>query len=214
VRYGFRPNALWRYEQAELRRQLRALINWECQENGTEGRFVSWQQEQRFGLPGSSWRALELKDQAGTDFQVHGIIDRLDRDDAGRVRVIDYKSGSTPFYQSDIRAGLALQTALYALAVEGLSPDHQVMESAFLHIPTRKLSGRLSFAGAVAEEETVQQANETAARFVRQARAGVFPTLPGKPQRGGTACAQTCDLAGLCRVTRHAMAKARRLEQP
>jgi hypothetical protein len=33
-RYGFRPGSLWAYEQRELKRQLEALLSWECSEAG------------------------------------------------------------------------------------------------------------------------------------------------------------------------------------
>jgi len=48
-----------------------------------------------------------------------------------------------------------------------------------------------------------------AAAFVRQVRAGIFPSAPTKPASGGGACRNACDLAGLCRTTRLSTAKAR-----
>jgi ATP-dependent helicase/DNAse subunit B len=214
LRYGFRPGPLWSLEQAELRRLLRALLVEECRQNGAAARFRPYLQEVRFGIPGGSWPELELVDDRGTSFRLHGIIDRIDRDDAGYLRVVDYKSGSRPHSESDIARGLSMQTALYALAVENLAPEAgRVVESTYLLIPTRKTSGRLVLAGAVAGHTTVQAALASAGRFVRRARTGIFPAAPGKPAQGGTACRDRCELAALCRVTRQSMRKARQASE-
>jgi hypothetical protein len=152
-----------------------------------------------------------LEDSAGTAFQIHGVIDRLDRDQEGRWRVVDYKSGSTKYSRRDIQKGLALQSALYALAAERLlEPQTRVVESYYLHIPLREHSGRLQFEGGARNDETVAEAVDVAGAFVRAVRGGVFPSAPGKPDYGGRACSSHCDFAGLCRVTRQSMQKAQR----
>ena len=208
-RYGFRPNPLWRHEQEELRRQVEALVAWECEGQVEAARFQPYRQELRFGLGGALPR-LSLEDGAGTEFQIHGVIDRLDRDQSGDLRVIDYKSGATKYSRGDIQKGLALQSALYALAAERLlEPEAQVVESYYLHIPLREHSGRLEFAGGAQRDEQVREAVEVAGAFVRAVRAGVFPSAPGKPEYGGRACSSFCDFAGLCRVSRQSLRKAR-----
>jgi len=209
-RYGFRPNPLWRREQEELRRQVEALATWECESDDGAARFQPYRQELRFGLGGALPR-LRLEDSAGTAFQIHGVIDRLDRDQEGRWRVVDYKSGSTKYSRRDIQKGLALQSALYALAAERLlEPQTRVVESYYLHIPLREHSGRLQFEGGARNDETVAEAVDVAGAFVRAVRGGVFPSAPGKPDYGGRACSSHCDFAGLCRVTRQSMQKAQR----
>ena len=49
---------------------------------------------------------------------VHGVIDRVDVDEAGNLRVIDYKAGSTGLGTRDLIEGRRLQIALYSLAAE------------------------------------------------------------------------------------------------
>jgi RecB family exonuclease len=223
-RYGFRPGSLWAYEQRELERQLEALLRWECSEAGagfragagseTGARFWPYLQEARFGLPGGRLPALVLEDVDGSRYTVHGVIDRVDRDADGNLRVIDYKSGSAAYSRADIEAGLACQTALYALAVEPLlAPGARVVESSYLLIPARTTSGTLEFAGRASENETVQAAVEMALAFIRFARGAQFPSLPGKAA-GGMACRDSCDYRGLCRISRHGMAKARQSLAP
>jgi ATP-dependent helicase/nuclease subunit B len=210
-RYGFRPSSLWAYERRELERQLEALLRWECSENGQEPRFWPYRQEETFGLHGSALPALVLEDVDGSHFRVHGVIDRIDRDEAGNLRVIDYKSGSTIYSKMDIEQGLAFQTALYAMAVEPhLLPGARVLESFYLLIPSRTTSGSIQFEGQVADNETVQAAVGMALAFIRFIRRGEFPSLPGKATRGILGCRQYCDFIGLCRVNRLGISKARR----
>jgi ATP-dependent helicase/DNAse subunit B len=209
--YGFRPSSLWDYEQRELKRQMEALLRWECSQNDQQAHFWPYKQEETFGLRGSRLPALVLEDVDGSQVRVHGVIDRVDRDEHGNLRVIDYKSGSSTYSKPDIEKGLACQTALYALAVEPhLLPGARVMDSCYLLIPSRATSGVIQFEGGVIENETVQAAVNMALAFTRFVRQGEYPSLPGKSSSGALGCRQYCDFSGLCRVSRQSIAKARR----
>jgi RecB family exonuclease len=205
-RYGFRPDVLWRQEQVELRRQLVALMQWEWEE-GDAGDYWPAHQEFPFGIDGHA-SALKLPSPEAPELYVRGYIDRIDRREDGKLRVIDYKSGSTLYSRtSDIPQGTALQSALYALAVEQLIGDGAgVAGSYYLHVPVRKRSGELKFDGPVGDDEVVQQAIERALATAAHARAGRFPAAPAK--LSGNGCAAWCELADICRVTRRSRAKA------
>ena len=207
-RFGFKPGLLWDYEQADLRRMLSALLQSECE---AAAGCLPYYQELRFGIHGGDLPSLSLESEDGLFFRLHGVIDRVDRDPSGRLRVVDYKSGSTPYSQADLTRGLAFQSPLYALAVEQLLPESQVAESYYLHIPNRKPSGQLKFSGRAAEDETVRAAVERAAEFIRAVRDGKFPILPARPGSGQNACTRTCPFGGVCRVDRHTLAKARQM---
>jgi ATP-dependent helicase/DNAse subunit B len=210
-RYGFRPSSLWSYEQRELKRLLEALVRWECAENGQQACFWPYRQEETFGLRGSALPALVLEDVDGSQVRVHGVVDRVDRDEAGNLRVVDYKSGISTYSKVDIEQGLACQTALYAMAVEPhLLPGARVVESCYLLIPSRATSGTIEIEGRAIENETVQAAVSMALAFIRFIRQGEFPSLPGKTTWGTVGCRQHCDFSGLCRVNRQGIAKARR----
>jgi len=216
ARYGFRPGPLWEHEQVETCRQLRALVAWECEPRNARG-YRPHLQELRFGLPGptgivpkASLPRLHLAGSNGQVFDLHGVIDRVDRDVAGRWRVIDYKSGSAAFSEADILAGRALQSALYALAAERLLPGGApVAETYYVHIAARKNSGRVECPGGAASDPIVAAAVERAAGFVEAVRAGRFTAAPSKSALGGGSCAHACDFAALCRVTRQGIRKAR-----
>ncbi|WP_141608606.1 PD-(D/E)XK nuclease family protein [Litorilinea aerophila] len=200
-RYGFRPSPLWHHEQAEIRRQLAALLRWECQENGDRPGFHPFQQELAFGTAGG-YPPAHIADGDGRAIRLRGIIDRIDRDEDGRLRIIDYKSGSTRYNGRDIEEGRAVQVALYALAAEQLFGEGVVVESIYLHIPTRELSGRLDFAQEKARS-TLAAACRAVSQAAEAASAGHFPNLPSRPVGLVGTCADWCDLADLCQVPRH-----------
>ncbi len=208
--YGFRPGPLWNYEKQELLRLLRVLINWECEENGIAGRFLPYLQEFGFGFGGESSLPVEIN--AGESaFRLRGVIDRIDRDSDGHLRLIDYKSGNTKYSASDIQNGLALQTALYAVVAEGLlcGEQERVTESYYLHIPSRATSGKLEFGYQVRENETVEAALQQAAANIQNICEGIFPSAPGKPIQGKLSCRRWCEFASMCRVSRQSISKAR-----
>ncbi len=206
---GFRPGSLWRYEQAELRRMLHALMEWECEQNGEAPQFRPFCQELRFGIGRSSYPPQPIASPAGT-FLLHGVIDRIDRDEHGRLRVIDYKSGSSKISEPDVKKCLAVQTSLYALAAQQIFSKQglQVEESVFLHLPNHELSGQVSCPEGPAEHPIIQESAQRAFELTRQVIRGVFPADPSKPGEGSRACSTTCDFGPLCRIDRHAIKKA------
>jgi len=202
-RFGFLPGALWRYEQAELRRLLRALLGWEAEQNGPAPRFHPFRQELGFGVA--------LSSAAGLSFNLHGVIDRVDQDGQGSLRLLDYKSGSSSYGKPEMLKGEAFQTPLYALAAEQLL-GQPVVESAYLLVQSREISGLLKFSGPVAEDVTVRAVVERAAQIIQAIRTGRFPTSPAKLDTGPHGCG-ACEFRGLCRADRHALVKARREAQ-
>jgi ATP-dependent helicase/nuclease subunit B len=209
-RYTFRPSALWRYEQKELFRLLKTLVVWECESNGDQARFQPYLQEVRFGLAGEKLPALNLDDGGGEKYRVAGVIDRVDIDGEGNLSVIDYKSGSSGFSKNDLEHGLAFQTAIYASAVEPLlGTNARVMESAYLHIPTREKSGVLKFNERPSRDVVVQGILALAVEFIKLIQRGEFPSKPGKSAWGASACQRWCDFSSLCRVSRVSIAKAK-----
>ena len=108
-KFGFRPNALWTYEQAELKNLLVALVRWECDNPGL---YQPYQQELRFGVKGSAYPDYPLTTSSDETFLFHGVVDRIDRTENDGLRVLDYKSGSTTYSQKDMVSGLAFQNPL------------------------------------------------------------------------------------------------------
>ena len=205
--FGFRPSALWPQAQQEIRQMLHALLRWECEINDVLAHpFQPYHQEWRFGIDPDGADALTIEHD-GVRLRLRGVVDRIDRDRVGRLRIIDYKSGATPITGTDVAKGRSMQVALYALAVERLLPDGEVAESFYLHLPNRKQGGFLAFNGSVQQHGTVREALDKTVEAVRGARTGRFPSAPSKPHQE-RACSPYCELAALCRVSRAQWAKA------
>ena len=112
IDYGFRPSALWDAQQREFEEALRETITalGEASEGFTPRHF-----EQKFGMGNPS---LIVRADDGTEIRLHGYIDRLDVDQQGRLRVIDYKASGSAISAKDLEAGKRLQLPLYALAAQ------------------------------------------------------------------------------------------------
>jgi ATP-dependent helicase/nuclease subunit B len=209
LRYGFQPTPLWTYEQEELHRLLKVYLAWECTEN--QGRYQPLLQEAKFGIKDSEQGAFLVEFEEDS-FYLRGVIDRVDKDDHGNLLVIDYKSGSTYYSKDSIEKGLALQTALYALAAQDFWAEEgeKISKSEYRHLPNRSTSGSLKFDDRVEDNETVQKAVEKACEYIQRIRKGIFPSATEKPIRGQHSCTSYCDFAPLCRVSRQSISKARK----
>jgi len=109
TQYGFRPLLIWEKQQAELIKKLEESIrNLAQEETGFRpAHFEKW-----FGRP-----PLKLETSAGTVL-LRGKIDRVDEDEQGNLRVIDYKTGISGLDARSLAEGLRLQLAIYALGAQ------------------------------------------------------------------------------------------------
>jgi len=132
--YDFRPSALWEVEKAELLEHIRKTVEALEKEKG------SWEPfgfEQKFGLQGEPTLRLDID---GNTVQIHGLIDRLDKNAEGTLRVIDYKSGSSHLSPLDLLNGSRLQLPIYALAAQEALHLGEVEEGFYWAIKDAKSS--------------------------------------------------------------------------
>jgi ATP-dependent helicase/DNAse subunit B len=108
--YGFRPSPLWDIEQAYLLDRLietvRGLAN-------LEGGWRPNAFERPFGRDEIPPLELEID---GEPVLIRGVIDRVDVNPDGQLRVLDYKTGSSHLAPQDLIEGRRLQLPLYAMA--------------------------------------------------------------------------------------------------
>jgi RecB family exonuclease len=122
--------------------------------------------------------------------QLRGSIDLVEKDDAGRLRATDYKTGKVRAQRGDvIKKGEILQPVLYALTIEKLFADRQVKE------------GRLYYCTAAGDftkvdmplDESARAAAKLVATTIGDAiSAGFLPAAPAKD-----AC-RYCDYRSVC----------------
>jgi len=65
---------------------------------------------------------------------LHGVIDRVDVDALGQLRVIDYKTGSSRLEMRDLEEGRRLQITVYGLAAEGMLKLGRLTEGVYWKI--------------------------------------------------------------------------------
>ena len=193
-RYGFRPTALWEIERNQyveaLVETIRALS--EEGEGWTPAEF-----ESRFGFEPNG--PLELVVD-GKSVQVRGMIDRLDKNEDGRLRVIDYKTGSGRLSVKELDDGRRIQLPLYALAAQDALGLGRIVEGFYWAILAAKRSSlRLSNYRAPEDESAFgpEAAYDTARRHVSRIVDGVGSGhFEPVPPPGG--CPSYCPAAAWC----------------
>lgn len=110
ARYGFRPSPLWEQQKEELLERLADTVVGLAE---LEGGWRPLRFEQAFGFREMPPLLLDVN---GMQIRLHGYIDRIDINEAGELRVIDYKTGSSHLGPRDLAEGRRLQLAVYALA--------------------------------------------------------------------------------------------------
>jgi RecB family exonuclease len=156
-----------------------------------QGSFVPWQHEAAFGIKGQP--ALVIRD--GEDsLHLRGFIDRVDRDPAGRVRIIDYKTSSPyDFTAKSVQEGKRLQLPLYALAARDALGLGEPVDGFYWHVRHAKASAFTLGAFPGGPAAAMQVATAKAWEAVRGARGGHF--VPRPPDNG---CPKYCPAAGFC----------------
>jgi ATP-dependent helicase/DNAse subunit B len=188
-REQFRETAWWRETRKEIvqnvARSLEALET-------LDERFRFCRAEQSFGIEGQPGPPLEVRDDAGDSFRLRGFIDRVDRAEGDRVRIIDYKTGGPYAYTPRaVREGEKVQLPLYALAAQEALELGEVVDGFYWHVQHAEASSfaLARFGPQAAMATAVQHAWEA----VRGARRGHF--VPEPPDSG---CPGYCPAAGFC----------------
>jgi ATP-dependent helicase/DNAse subunit B len=181
---GFRPTAWWDQTRTEITQTLATTLDALA---AAAGDFIPLTFERRFGRE----QPLILR-RDGQTIRLGGIIDRVDRDQQGRLRVVDYKSaGAQRYNDSSLRRGEHVQLPLYALAAERALALGPVAEGYYWHIrdarpsPLQLRPDNLEDYVAIAADHTWQA--------VTGARAGDFGP---EPPAGG--CPAFCSAAAFC----------------
>ena len=193
-RYGFRPTPLWEIERNQHKEALRETVR-ALSEVGEGWRPAEF--EMRFGFDPNA--PLELA-VGGKTIRVRGMIDRLDRRGDGRLRVIDYKTGTGRLNVKELDEGRRIQLPLYALAAQEALELGEVVEGFYWAILAAKRSSlRLSNyrsteeGGGVGPEAAYDTARRHVSRIVEGVSSGHFEPIP--PPGG---CPSYCPAAAWC----------------
>ncbi|KPL85706.1 PD-(D/E)XK nuclease family protein [Ardenticatena maritima] len=192
-RFGFRPDPLWEWEKISIHRMVRRLLHWEAtQSDWPLTTPFKQEQEITFDLP-----------LGECTIRVTGFIDRIDRDESGRLHLFDYKTGSKPINPDEIIKGRHVQLPIYWWGAEHAFQT-PVASARFIHVRTCKTSGNLERETFAEHDAAIR---EKLADVVRHVQAGVFPAVPTQPEKNGR-CAGFCTFINFCRCG------SRRVVQP
>ncbi len=192
---GFRVTPWWERTCSSMQRNLRRTL---AKLETMDPRFHFRLAEQSFGRTSDAYCPLTLQGPKAGVLLLTGVIDRIDADDQGALRIVDYKSGNLSAHSaSALRRGDDLQIALYAMAAEQALKLGQVVEGYYWSVAksvasSLKLS-RFALEGAAGPQVASDLAVERAWEAVCSARSGRFvPTVP----IGG--CPAWCPAAAYC----------------
>lgn len=208
ARSDFRADEFWDFRQKEIYFRLKRFVEHErLRALKATDRFVPIKLEASFGFDDSeSGPPLKVVGDAD-EILLRGRVDRVDvassshASESPRVRVIDYKSGSSTISAGEALAGRNLQLPVYILAVENsLMPKSKVVEAAYLSVVTGEPIGRIQFenqrGGRYDPYELLDKTKEHIVNFVSGIKQGDFAVRPN----GAKVC-DKCEHQIVCRIT-------------
>ncbi len=118
-------------------------------------RFLEWY------FPSDSSKPYRLR-AGGASFTLRGLIDRVEENQSGDVRLIDYKRSGKDFSWLALRDGTDLQLPLYKRAFEAAFPDRKIKEFYFCGFDSPDSKDFLSYDSDPADK------NEAMASLMKQ----------------------------------------------
>jgi ATP-dependent helicase/DNAse subunit B len=187
--YGFRPTAWWPQTRIYIKETIRITLVAQAAENeGWRPRAF----EADFGQKGKPALIIPHAQRSDDALRVRGVIDRVDGDGRGGMRIVDYKRGGVGGYNDGaLQEGKYLQLPLYALAASQALEHGRPTDGFYWSVIRAEPSKlRLSKFGV---ERAVELARTHAWDAVEGVRAGHFSPRP--PKDG---CPDFCPAAAFC----------------
>lgn len=194
-------NQFWQYLKKEIEFRLMRFFEYEIErENKAKEPFKASRVEAAFGMddPGSAG-PLVLGSGENQVF-IRGKIDRVDVDcqpGGRRVKVIDYKAGSSYISSQEAFAGRNLQMPIYMMAARRcLDKDSEPVEGVYLSVSSGKPIGKIDFADSEKREEILKVTEKHVLNYVAAIGEGKFNVAPN----GNTVC-DSCGHKLICRIS-------------
>lgn len=199
----FKATEFWDYEKKELYFRLRRFLGKEKLRAASDSNeFVPVAFEKAFGsdkkagsAPPLVIKAVPRGKEEELTVEMRGQIDRIDKSAEGKLRVVDYKAGSTVISTKQAADGSNLQMPVYAMAVsQAIEPDAQVSKGIFLSIASGEAIGTFDFAKQD-HVDVVDTVKEHIVSFVDGIKSGHFQVLPVDDK-----VCSNCDHNTICRI--------------
>lgn len=207
-RTDVRHGEFWKYERNEITFRLKRFFfkEWQRAQQDQE-QFVPILMEASFGLPDAQSHPHLKFVAGGREISVRGRIDRIDianhtiGSDQPRVRIVDYKAGSTAISKDDAIKGRNIQLPLYALAVQqSILPGSEVASAMYLSVSSGEPIGKLSFDPDARDRngvpvDFIDIARNHIGNFVDGIASGAYHVRPNNR----SVCSR-CDHKSVCRI--------------
>ena len=193
--------ALWELEKERMLREVVQFVDAEIAREKETG-FTATETELSFGLRSDGHPAVELELPSGRRVAFRGAIDRVEGGKNGELSVVDYKTGSLAAYakmEADpLKDGQLMQLPIYAMAARSIFGSEGDIEGAYWFTSERgRFQTRRVVLGDIEEE-----ALETLDRITEGIGAGVFPAIPGRPDRSTYVNCAYCEFDQICPTSR------------
>ena len=187
--YGFRPTAWWPQTRERMKKLLRQTLTALARENkGWRPRVF----EARFGFDRQTPPLTIPDGENSKPLQLRGVIDRVDSDGQGNMRIIDYKTGSTErITWASLKEGKHLQLPIYGLAASQVLELGKLADGFYWSI-TRAEASKLRLK-KIGVDEAVALATEHVRSAVQGIRRGQF-----QPRPPASRCPSFCPAAAFC----------------
>lgn len=209
TRREIRRSEFWHYQKNEIKFRLQRFFDYEVTSAQTDpDKFLPTLVEANFGFDNPESYPPLLVKHGDKQIAIRGKIDRIDvaenLQDYPRIRVVDYKKGSSPITDADVVEGRNIQLPLYALAVEqAILPGSKVIEGKYLSVQAAGPIGSHFFDGRKKPrsrtEDTpinfLQVTEDHVRRIVDGISDGNFSVAPNSK----SICAN-CDHRTICRI--------------
>ncbi|MDI9565824.1 MAG: ATP-dependent helicase/deoxyribonuclease subunit B [Chloroflexi bacterium ADurb.Bin120] len=187
----FRPSPLWEVEKDQFIAMLRKTIE------ALHAESMGWTPirfEEKFGISNTPALVLDL---GAEEVRLRGLIDRVDRNEFGGLRIIDYKTGGSNLSNKDLISGRRLQMPIYAQAAQQALRLGTVKEGFYWQIRAAKPSS-FKLSKFKNNQQKGPQAAYTIAldhirRMLGDVRSGSFP-----PIAPGDGCPSYCPAVQWC----------------
>jgi len=169
----------WRRDRETILTDLACLLD-EDTSRGIRGEVVA--SEMGFGVPAADHPPVTLDLGNGNTISFRGYIDRVERDQFGRLIVVDYKTGGSGAYRNlnqenpDDR-GVRLQLPVYALAARQAMGDQDTSVHAAYWFITRD-PGAWQWVGLELDEAVNNRFRDVVQLITEGITSGVFPARP------------------------------------
>jgi len=178
----FRPNEFWQQEKNALAFRLNNFFMSELNRFVSEaGQYQPLITEAVFG-PENQYQPLILV-RDNKEIKIRGKIDRIDIESNSfgsnkKLRLIDYKSGSSSINRDDFESGRNMQLPIYALAAQkSILPGSKTANYKYLSINTGKvLSSKIRDESGVQDDLNILE--ERIFEFVENIEKGDFSVKP------------------------------------